>query len=43
MNWTPTDSGQLLILAMIIFVGYALARAAAIRAKRKREEGGPCS
>lgn len=43
MNWTPTDSGQLLILAMIIFGGYALARAAVIRAKRKREEGGPCN
>jgi len=43
MNWTPTDSGQLLILAMVIFGGYALARAAVIRAKRKREEGGQCS
>lgn len=43
MNWTPTDSGQLLILAMIIFGGYALARAAAFKAKRKREEGGTCS
>lgn len=43
MNWTPTDSGQLLILAMVIFGGYALGRAAAIKAKRKREEGGPCN
>ncbi|SPO56207.1 conserved exported protein of unknown function [Pseudomonas sp. JV551A1] len=43
MNLTPTDSGQLLILAMVIFGGYALARAAAIKAKRKREEGGPCN
>lgn len=43
MNWTPTDSGQLLVLAMVIFGGYALALAAVIRAKRKREEGGPCN
>ncbi|MEN5107650.1 hypothetical protein ABE521_02140 [Pseudomonas sp. TWI672] len=43
MNWTPIDSAQLLILGMVIFGGYALARAAAIRAKRKREEGGPCN
>ena len=43
MNWTPTDSGQLLILAMVIFGGYTLARAAVIRGKRKREEGGPCN
>lgn len=43
MNWTPTDSGQLLILAMVIFGGYALARAAVIRAKRKREEGDSCN
>lgn len=43
MNWTPTDSGQLLILAMVILGGYALARAAVIRSKRKREEGSQCS
>ncbi|MDD2149953.1 hypothetical protein NPS52_04765 [Pseudomonas putida] len=43
MNWTPTDSGQLLILAMVIFASYAIARGAAIKAKRKREEGGPCN
>lgn len=43
MNWTPTDSGQLLILAMVIFAGYAIVRGAAIKAKRKREEGGPCN
>ncbi|WP_301336697.1 hypothetical protein [Pseudomonas putida] len=43
MNWTPTDSGQLLILAMAIFGGAAIVRGMVIKAKRKREEGGPCS
>lgn len=43
MNWTPTDSGQLLILAMVIFAGYAITHGAAINAKRKREEGGQCN
>ncbi|WP_280513043.1 hypothetical protein [Pseudomonas taiwanensis] len=43
MNWTPTDSAQLLILGMVIFGGYALARATVITAKRKRKEGGPCN
>lgn len=43
MNWTPTDSGHLLILAMVIFGVYAIARGAAIKAKRKREEGGQCN
>ncbi|WP_256587445.1 hypothetical protein [Pseudomonas sp. 382] len=43
MNWTPTDSGQLLILAMVIFGSYAIVRGMVIKAKRKREEGGPCN
>lgn len=43
MNWTPTDSGQLLLLAMIIFSGYALVRGLSAKARRKREEGGPCN
>lgn len=37
MNWTPTDSGQLLLLAMIIFSGYALVRGIAISQRRKKE------
>lgn len=43
MNWTPTDSGQLLLLAMAIFSCCAIVRGISIRAKRKREEGGPCN
>lgn len=43
MNWTPTDSAQLLILGMFIFASYALVRGLVVKAKRKREEGGPCN
>ena len=43
MNWTPIDTAQLLLLGVIIFGGWALVRGIAIKAKRKREEGGPCS
>lgn len=39
MNWTPTDSGQLLILAMVIFAGYALVRGMVISNRRKKEHG----
>lgn len=39
MNWTPTDSGQLLILAMVIFAGYALVRGIVISNRRKKEQG----
>lgn len=39
MNWTPTDSGQLLILAMVIFAGYALVRGMVISNHRKKEQG----
>ena len=43
MNWTPSDSGQLLILAMFIFASYAIVRGLVVKTKRKREEGGPCN
>jgi len=39
MNWTPTDSGQLLILAMVIFGVYAVVRGIAISNRRKKEQG----
>lgn len=39
MNWTPTDSGQLLILAMFIFASYAIVRGMVISYRRKKEQG----
>lgn len=43
MNWTPNDSGQLLLLAMALFGAYCLVRGMRIAAKLKREGGGPCN
>lgn len=43
MNWTPTDTGQLLLLAMAIFGAYCIVRGMRVSAKLKREEGGPCN
>jgi hypothetical protein len=43
MNWTLTDSGQLLLLGLMIIGAYTIGRGIAIEARRKREEGGPCS
>ncbi len=38
MNWTATDSGQLLLLGMMIIGAYTIGRGIAIEAKRKWEE-----
>lgn len=43
MNWTSLDTAQLLLLGMTILGAYCIVRGAAITAKRKREEGGPCN
>ena len=43
MNWTPTDSGQLLLLAMAVFGSFSIVLGMVLKDKRKREEGGPCS
>lgn len=43
MNWTPIDSAQLLALGIFIIAGYCMVRGMVVKAKRKREEGGPCS
>jgi len=43
MKWTPTDTGQLLILAMVIFASYCIVRGMVVKSRRKREEGGPCN
>lgn len=43
MNWTPTDSAQLLALGIFIIAGYCIVRGMAFKARRKREEGGPCN
>ncbi|MFJ4397455.1 hypothetical protein [Pseudomonas sp. NPDC089396] len=43
MNWTPIDSGQLLLLAMAVFGGYSIVLGMVVKAKRNREEGGPCN
>jgi len=44
MNWTSTDSGQLLMLGMFIFTiyaiaGYAIVRGIFISNRRKKENG----
>lgn len=38
MNWTPTDTGQLLLLAMAIFGGYCIVIGRRISRRRKEHE-----
>ncbi|MFJ1573014.1 hypothetical protein ACIOAU_15745 [Pseudomonas sp. NPDC088322] len=39
MNWTPTDTGQLLLLAMAIFGAYCIVRGMLISNRLKKEQG----
>ncbi|MCS4284428.1 hypothetical protein M2396_002724 [Pseudomonas sp. BIGb0278] len=39
MNWTPTDTGQLLLLAMAIFGAYCIVRGMRISSRLKKEQG----
>ena len=39
MNWTPTDTGQLMLLAMAIFGAYCIVRGMRVSNRRKKEQG----
>lgn len=43
MNWTPIDSAKLLALGIFVIAGYCIVRGMVVKARRKREEGGPCN
>ncbi|MFJ1336776.1 hypothetical protein ACIKP7_01390 [Pseudomonas caricapapayae] len=38
MNWTPTDTGQVLLLAMAIFGAYCIVRGMRISIRLKKEQ-----
>ncbi len=39
MNWTPTDTGQLLLLAMALIGAYCIVRGMLISSRLKKEKG----
>ncbi len=39
MNWTPTDTGQLLLLGMALIGAYCLVRGMLISNRLKKEKG----
>lgn len=43
MNWTAINSAQLLALCIFVIAGYCIVRRMIVKARCKREEGGPCN
>ena len=39
MTWTPTDTGQLLVLGMVVIAGYCIVRGMIVSIRVKKEKG----